>query len=78
MIKMFGEQNANELERQLLSIDQEFKLKKISEKEMEQKKSDILHKLQQQGHPISEADQNFLKQQKQREMQQLQDVSPDD
>lgn len=78
MIEMFGIQNANELERQLLDISQEFRLKKISEKEMETRKSEILIKLQQQGRPISESDQRFLQQQKQKDLQQLQDVSPDE
>lgn len=78
MIEMFGIQNANELERQLLDISQEFRLKKISEKEMETRKTEILIKLQQQGRPISESDQKFLQQQKQKDMQQLQDVSPDE
>lgn len=75
---MFGIQNANELERQLLDISQEFRLKKISENEMETRKTDILIKLQQQGRPISESDQKFLQQQKQKDLQQLQDVSPDE
>lgn len=78
MIEMFGIQNANELERQILDISQEFRLKKISENEMETRKTDILIKLQQQGRPISESDQKFLQQQKQKDLQQLQDVSPDE
>jgi hypothetical protein len=77
MIKMFGEQNANELERQLLDIDQQYKLKKICQAEMETKKSEILEKLQKQGSSLSESDQKFLEQMRQREVQQLQDISPD-
>jgi hypothetical protein len=38
MIKMFGLQNANELERQLLDIDEEYKLKRITLDQMEAKK----------------------------------------
>jgi hypothetical protein len=38
MIKMFGLQNGNELEKQLLSIDEEYKLKRITKDEMETRK----------------------------------------
>jgi hypothetical protein len=38
MIKMFGLQNANELERKLLDVDEEYKLKRITLEQMEAKK----------------------------------------
>lgn len=38
MIKMFGEQNATEMEAVLLGLDQEYRLKKIQTDEYETKK----------------------------------------
>ncbi|KAJ6640587.1 hypothetical protein Bhyg_05518 [Pseudolycoriella hygida] len=60
MIKMFGEQNATEMEAVLLSLDQEHRLKKISTEEYESRKSDILLKLKSQGYPLSQEDNMFL------------------
>lgn len=46
MIKMFGDQNAHELEEQLLRLDEEYRLKKIVKEEFHTKKVEILTKLQ--------------------------------
>lgn len=60
MIKMFGDQNASVLERQLLDLVAEFKLKKISKDEMVKRKVQLLKQLQSGGHPLSKVDQQFL------------------
>lgn len=38
MIKLFGDQNASDLEKQLLDLEENFKLKKITPDEYETKK----------------------------------------
>lgn len=38
MIKLFGDQNASDLEKQLLDLEESFKLKKIANEEYELKK----------------------------------------
>lgn len=42
MIKMFGEQNATEMEAVLLSLDQEYRLKKIATDDYETRKVNVL------------------------------------
>ncbi|XP_059615277.1 protein LZIC-like [Phlebotomus argentipes] len=77
MIKMFGEQNATELEKQLLTIDEDFRLKKISGEIMEQRKVDILTKLKAQGHPLSAKDCEFIEKMNQKQLQGLEEITED-
>lgn len=74
MIKMFGGQNANNLEQELLDLDLEFRLKRIPQNEMEKQKYKILSKLIEQGHSISSEDSKFLDRRNQLEFQQMEQI----
>ncbi|KAG4066334.1 hypothetical protein HA402_000558 [Bradysia odoriphaga] len=78
MIKMFGEQNATEMEAVLLGLDQEYRLKKIPVEEYETKKSEILMKLKNQGHPLSKEDNNFLEKRNNSLFHQMEQLPDDD
>ncbi|XP_055689628.1 protein LZIC-like [Lutzomyia longipalpis] len=77
MIKMFGEQNASELEKQLLAIDEDFRLRKIPQEVMETRKLDILEKLKAQGYPLSAKDGEFIEKMAQRQLQGLEEITDD-
>lgn len=74
---MFGEQNASELEKQLLKIDEDFRLKKITKEQMEEKKVEILGKLKAQGHPLSAKDCQFIESMSQKQLQDLEEITED-
>lgn len=77
MIKMFVEQDSHELLNQLLSIEEDYKLKRIKIDVMEEKKTKILKRLQKQGHPLSEVDTKFLKEKSQIYLQSIDDDGDD-
>lgn len=77
MIKMFGTQNANVLEQRLIALDEEFRLKRISQSEMDSQKYDILNKLVEQGHSISAVDARFLENYNQLEFQRMEQIMDD-
>ncbi|GAB0100960.1 Beta-catenin-interacting ICAT domain [Sergentomyia squamirostris] len=77
MIKMFGEQNATDLEKQLLVVDEDFRLRKITQDQMETKKGDILAKLKAQGHPLSPKDCQFIEAVSQKHLQNLEEITED-
>lgn len=72
---MFGNQNVTELEAQLLAIDQEHRLKKMTFEQYEQKKVDILTKLQGQGHCLAEQDKLFFETRQDRLYQQMEQIA---
>lgn len=72
---MFGNQNVCELETQLLAIDQEYRLKKISFEQYEQNKVDILTKLQDEGHCLAEQDKLFFETRQDRLYQQMEQIA---
>lgn len=75
MIKIFGLKSSDDLEKQLSSLLEEFKLKRISTEEMETKKLEILNKLRQHDvRLLSEADLKFLEEKNQQMLQQLDEI----
>lgn len=80
MIKLFGDQNANELEKQLLKLDEEYHLKKIDLTEFERKKIDLLNQILSEGHSISAKDKIFLQnyQSDQRDFERLEKVEDEE
>lgn len=74
MIKMFGAQNATNLEQELLDLELEFHLKRVTQNEMENRKHEILSKLIEQGHSISSEDCKFLERRNQLEFQQMEQI----
>lgn len=60
MVRMFGDQSVSELATQLVSLEENQKLKKIPIDEYESKKQDILLRLYKDGHNLSMADKLFL------------------
>uniref|UniRef100_A0A336KCU4 CSON012997 protein n=1 Tax=Culicoides sonorensis TaxID=179676 RepID=A0A336KCU4_CULSO len=78
MIKMFVEQDSNELVTQLASIEEDFKLKRIQINEMEEKKTKILKRLQKQGYALSEVDTKFLSDKSHLYLQSIDDNDGDD
>lgn len=60
MIKMFGDQNASDLEKQLIDLHENHKLKKITVEDYEKKKFVILQELSDIGHSLSSQDREFL------------------
>ncbi|XP_063701436.1 protein LZIC-like [Culicoides brevitarsis] len=74
MIKMFVEQDSHELLNQLLSLEEEYKLKRIKLEDMEEKKTKILKRLQKQGYALSENDTKFLKEKSQIYLQSIDDA----
>lgn len=60
IIKMFGDQNTSDLEKQLLELHENYKLKKINVADYEKKKIVILQELSDIGHQLSTLDQEFL------------------
>lgn len=77
MIKMFVEQDSNELMNQLAGVEEEFKLKRINVNEMEEKKTKILVRLQKQGHALTDVDAKFLKDKSQIYLQSIEDEGDD-
>lgn len=77
-IKMFGDQNVTELEMQLLALDQEFRLKKITIEQYEFKKVDLLTKLQNIGYCLAEQDKLFFEKRQDRLYQQMEQIVDDE
>lgn len=75
MIKMFGAQDLSELEKQLMHIDEDFRLKKISKEDMEFKKNEILTKLKEEGRILSTDDIEFMEKQNMNYLQQMEKIS---
>lgn len=71
---MFGAQNASNLEQELLDLELEFRLKRISQNDMEKQKHVILSKLVEQGHSISSEDIKFLDRRNQLEFHQMEQI----
>ena len=78
MIKIFGLKSCDDLAKQLASLDEEYKLKRISTQEMETRKLDILNKLRQHDENLlSVADLKFLEEKNQQMLQQLDEIKDD-
>lgn len=74
MIKMFGAQDLSEFEKQLMNIDEDFRLKKISKEDFEFKKNEILTKLKEEGRVLSTDDMHFLEKQNSDYLQQMEKI----
>lgn len=74
IIKMFGAQDSGDLGQKLVTLAEEYRLKKINLNEMEIRKSEILMKLLEQGHSLSVNDQQFLDRRSQQDLQQLEQI----
>lgn len=74
MIKMFGAQDVTVLQDRLVEIDQEFRLKKITKEEMETRRTEVLEKLKDAGHPISEENCKFLERRRNRDLQSMEEI----
>ncbi|CAO1431520.1 unnamed protein product [Diamesa serratosioi] len=75
MIKIFGVKSSDELAKQLASVDEEYKLKRINTEEMETRKLEILNKLRQHDEKLlSAADLKFLDDKNQQMLQQLDEI----
>lgn len=75
---MFGDQNVTELEMQLLALDQEFRLKKITIEQYEFKKVDLLTKLQNIGYCLADQDKLFFETRQDRLYQQMEQIVDDE
>lgn len=72
IMKIFGCKIENELEKQLYSLKEDFKLKKISLEEMEMKRLDILNKIKIQNEKLlTQEDCEFLESKTRHELAQL-------
>ena len=75
MIKIFGVKSSDELAKQLASLDEEYKLKRICTDEMEKRKLEILNKLRHHDENLlSVADLKFLNDKNQQMLQQLDEI----
>ena len=78
MIKIFGLRSCDDLAMQLASVEEEYKLKRISTEEMETRKMEILNKLRQHDEKLlSVADLKFLEGKNQQMLQQLDEIKDD-
>lgn len=64
MIKHFGDHNAND---QIEELETEFRLKRITKEERDERKVNILTKVQAQGQSLSAHDRDFLEEMTQTE-----------
>lgn len=72
IIKIFGYKLESELEKQLLSLKEDYKLKRIGQPEMEAKRLDILNKIKIQNEKLlSKEDLDFLELKSRQELLQL-------
>jgi hypothetical protein len=72
IIKIFGFKLENELEKQLNSLKEDYKLKRIGQTEMEEKRLEILNKIKVQNEKLlSKEDLEFLESQSRQELLQL-------
>lgn len=75
IIKIFGYKLEDELERQLSTLNEEFKLKRISKSEMETKRLEILNKLKNQNEQrLTKEDLEFLELKSKQELAQLDSI----
>ena len=72
IIKIFGYKLEDELEKQLYSLNEDYKLKRIGKEEMEVKRLEILNKLKHQNeHKLTKEDLDFLESKSRQELSQL-------
>ena len=75
IIKIFGYKLEDELEKQLSTLNEEFKLKKISKADMEAKRLEILNKLKSQNEQrLTKEDLEFLEMKSKQELSQLDSI----
>lgn len=75
IIKIFGYKLEDELEKQLNSLNEDFKLKRISKEEMEAKRIEILNKLKTQNEQkLTKEDLDFLESKTFQELSQLDSI----
>jgi hypothetical protein len=75
IIKIFGFKLENELEKQLNSLKEDFKLKRIGKDEMEAKRMEILNKIKNQNESLlTKEDLEFLELKSRQELLQLDSI----
>jgi len=75
MIQMFGDENVNDLERQLNKLEEDYHLKRIDQLAFEKHKIDLLTRLQTEGGLITQENLIFIKnRQDQQLLQRLEEV----